>query len=121
MLGVVRGAARLQLVYRAPFDWDALIGFLAARATPGVEVVEADCYRRTIAIDGQVGTIAVGRSPVKPAIRLEVRFPDSRALPVIVERVRRMFDLGADPSVIAQHLGGDPSLGPILLRHHARA
>jgi len=36
---------------------------------------------------------------------------------VIVERVRRMFDLGAEPSVIAQHLGGDQWLGPVLARH----
>jgi AraC family transcriptional regulator of adaptative response / DNA-3-methyladenine glycosylase II len=108
---------RLSLAYRPPLDWQALTGFLAARATPGVEVVEALCYRRTIGIGDQVGTLAVSLSPLKPAIELEVRFPDSRVLLLIVERVRRMFDLGADPSVIAQHLGGDPLLGPVLARH----
>jgi AraC family transcriptional regulator of adaptative response / DNA-3-methyladenine glycosylase II len=113
----VNGPYRLSLAYRPPLDWEALVGFLAARATPGVEVVEASCYRRTIAIGDQVGTLAVSRSAVKPAIELEVRFPDSRVLLVIVERVRRMFDLGADPSVIAKHLGGDPWLGPVLARH----
>ena len=105
------------LSYRPPLDWDALIGFLAARATPGVEVVEAGCYRRTIAIDGKPGTIQIKPVGTRPAIDLEVRFPDSRALLVIVERVRRMFDLGADPGVIAAQLAGDPLLGPIIKRH----
>jgi AraC family transcriptional regulator of adaptative response / DNA-3-methyladenine glycosylase II len=108
---------RVSLAYRPPFDWEALIGFLAARATPGVEVVEASGYRRTIAIDGQVGTVAVGLSPTTPAIDADIRFPDSRAHPLIVERVRCMFDLGADPAVVAGHLGGDPWLGPVLSRH----
>ena len=105
------------LSYRPPLDWDALIGFLAARATPGVEVVEAGCYRRTIAIDGRSGTIQIRQAGTRPAIDLEVRFPDSRALLVIVERVRRMFDLGADPSVIAEQLAGDRLLGPLIKRH----
>ena len=111
------GAYRLSLAYRPPFDWDALIAFLAARATPGVESVEASCYRRTIAIDGKTGSIQISRAASKPAIDLEVWFPDSRALLAIVERVRRMFDLGADPAVIAAQLGGDALLGRMLKRH----
>src|SRR5262249_57842769 len=51
------------------------------------------------------------------ALDLEVRFPDARALLAIVERVRRMFDLGADPGVIEQHLGEDPLLRPAIAAH----
>jgi len=108
---------RFKLKYQPPFDWDALIAFLAARATPGVEVVEASCYRRTIAVDGHTGTLQVEHCPTTPAIDLEVRFPDSHALPAIIERVGRMFDLGADPAAIAEHFAGDPLLGPLLTRH----
>ena len=35
---------------------------------------------------------------------LDVQFGDPRALLAIVERVRRMFDLAADPAVIAEQL-----------------
>lgn len=111
------GCYRLSLSYRPPFDWEALMAFLAARATPGVEDVRASRYRRTIAIDGGTGTLEVSHAATRPAIDLEVRFPDSRALLMIVERVRRMFDLGADPAVIAEHLAGDPLLGPVMKRH----
>jgi len=113
----VTKAVRVNLAYRPPFDWDALMAFLAGRATPGVEVVEANGYRRTIAIDGQAGTLTVGLSPAAPAIDLDIRFPGSRAHPLIVDRVRRMFDLDADPAVVAGHLSGDPWLGPVLTRH----
>src|SRR5262249_41007148 len=101
---------RFRLAYRPPYEWRAMIAFLAARATPGVEVVEGDCYRRTISVDGTHGTLSVAPSASGPALDLEVRFPDPRALLFIVERVRRMFDLGADPAVIGEHLGTDPLL-----------
>jgi AraC family transcriptional regulator of adaptative response / DNA-3-methyladenine glycosylase II len=45
---------------------------------------------------------------------LEVGIGDPRALLTIVERVRRMFDLGADPALIAEQLSGD-----VLLRDAA--
>jgi AraC family transcriptional regulator of adaptative response / DNA-3-methyladenine glycosylase II len=50
-------------------------------------------------------------------LSLSVRFPDPRALLLIVERVRRLFDLGADPVVIADHLGDDPVLREPLRKH----
>jgi AraC family transcriptional regulator of adaptative response / DNA-3-methyladenine glycosylase II len=101
---------RFRLAYRPPYDWDAMLGFLAARATPGVESVSHSCYRRTISIGGKTGSIAVSPAGDGPALMLDVRFGDPRALLAIVERVRRMFDLGADPAVIADQLSGDPLL-----------
>ena len=93
-----------------------MIGFLAARATPGVEAVEANRYERTIAIGETTGSIAITPADAGPALMLDVRIGDPRALLTIVERVRRMFDLGADPAVIAQQLSGD-----VLLRRAAAA
>ena len=98
---------RLRLAYRPPYDWNHAIAFLAARATPGVESVDAGHYRRTIRIDGNEGAIDVSRAESGSALTLEVRFPDPRALLFIVERVRRVFDLGADPAVIGAHLRAD--------------
>ena len=110
-------AQRVSLAYRSPYDWDAVLGFLAARATPGVEAVTDAGYRRTIEVDGRTGTIAVGRSSSTPALDLDIRFPVAGARPAIVGRVRRVFDLDADPAVIARCLGGDALLGGILERH----
>lgn len=93
------------------------MAFLAARATPGVEGVQAGRYRRTIAIGRKTGTIEVWPGGSRPALNLAIRFPDPVACTVIVERVRRVFDLDADPAAIATHLAGDVLLGPVVTRH----
>lgn len=111
------GSYRFRLAYRPPYDWNAVIAFLAARATPGVEHIDANHYTRTIALDGKTGSIAVAPADNGPALTLEVRIGDPRALLTIVERVRRMFDIGADPSVIAEQLGGDALLKQPLAAH----
>jgi AraC family transcriptional regulator of adaptative response / DNA-3-methyladenine glycosylase II len=108
---------RFRLAYRPPYDWDAVLSFLAARATPGVEIVDESGYRRTITVDGKHGWISVSRVDGKAALTLEVRFPDPQALLFIVERVRRMFDVAADPVIIGEQLSGDSLLRGFLAAH----
>jgi AraC family transcriptional regulator of adaptative response / DNA-3-methyladenine glycosylase II len=108
---------RFRLAYRPPYDWDAMLAFLNARATPGVESVRDSRYRRTISVDGGHGSIEVAHADFGSALTLEVRFPDPRSLLFIVERVKAMFDLGADPAIIAGQLRGDPLLRAPLARH----
>ena len=105
------------LAYNPPYDWDGLIDFLSARATPGVEIVEPHRYRRTIAIGDQIGTIEVRRDDAHPALALAVSSADASGHPAIVERVRQMFDLDTDPALVAEHFGDDPLLGPRLRAH----
>jgi AraC family transcriptional regulator of adaptative response / DNA-3-methyladenine glycosylase II len=102
------------LSYAAPYDWPALIEFLAARAIPGVEVVEPERYRRTVELDGHHGTIEVSRAPGRDALAATIRFPSVKALPTIVGRIRRVFDLGADVVAIAAQLAEDEDLAPLV-------
>ncbi len=104
----------LRLPYRPPFDWNSIADYFALRATPGVEAVGTESYRRTITLDGQSGQIGIRALAGENALLLSVVFPDSRALFQIVERVRRMFDLAADPQDIAGHLARDAALAPLL-------
>ena len=108
---------RFRLAYRPPYDWTAMLAFLAARATPGVESVQGHRYKRTIAIAGTIGSIAIAPVDDAPALMLEVRIGDPRSLLAIVERVRRMFDIGADPAVVAEQLSGEPLLKRALATH----
>jgi AraC family transcriptional regulator of adaptative response / DNA-3-methyladenine glycosylase II len=101
---------RFRLCYRPPYDWESLIAFLSARATPGVEFVDRSGYRRTIAINGKAGSIAIAPVEGAPMLSLEVRFADANMLLSIVERAKRMFDVAADPAVIAEQLSVDPLL-----------
>lgn len=112
----------LRLPYRPPFDWDHLIAFLGRRATPGVELVRKDSYSRTIESGGASGILRV--TPDKTASKLLVHLglPNYEGLARIVERVRRIFDLGADPIQIANHLSRDPRLkGLVELRPGLRS
>ncbi len=111
------GNYRFRLAYRPPYDWDSLIGFLAARATPGVETVGPAEYRRTIGLDGLTGEISVRPVEGSHCLELNIRYPDPAALFRIVERVRGMFDLGADPAEFAGHLKRDPRLKKMLRAH----
>ena len=107
----------LRLAYRPPFDWESIAGYFALRATPGVEAVDDNGYCRTISLDGQSGRIRIRPVPGESALLLSVVFPDSRVLFQIVERVRRMFDLTADPEDIAGHLFRDAALAGVVSAH----
>jgi AraC family transcriptional regulator, regulatory protein of adaptative response / DNA-3-methyladenine glycosylase II len=106
----VTGTVTLRLPFREPFDWDALLAYLAARAIPGVEQVEDGVYRRTVRGDDAPGLVSVRRCSDKPCVVLEVSSSVRRRLMDTAERVRRVFDLGSDPVLVAERLGRDPLL-----------
>jgi AraC family transcriptional regulator of adaptative response / DNA-3-methyladenine glycosylase II len=104
----------LRLRSRPPYDWDNMLAFFEARAIPGVEIIESGRYLRTIEIDGAFGTIAVAHVPKMQSLEVSILFPKIRALPAIVARVRRLFDLAADMETIEQHLSSDPALAKLV-------
>jgi AraC family transcriptional regulator of adaptative response / DNA-3-methyladenine glycosylase II len=106
------GEVAVLLRYRPPYDWPAMLSFLAARAIPGVERV-GQTYARTIEVNGEVGIVEVAPTPGN-ALRASIRFPALTALPTIIARLRRVFDLAAEPDVIAEHLREDADLAPLV-------
>jgi AraC family transcriptional regulator of adaptative response / DNA-3-methyladenine glycosylase II len=109
-------AISLKLAYRPPYDWETMIRFLAARALPGLEVVEDGKYRRVVELGGAVGSVEIAHAPEQSALRAIVRFPRLALLPAIIARIRRLFDLGADPIAIGAALARDPRLAPLVAR-----
>jgi AraC family transcriptional regulator of adaptative response / DNA-3-methyladenine glycosylase II len=107
------GELVLLLRYQPPYDWNATIAFLRQRAISGIEHVSARLYARTLQLDGLTGTVTVEPADGN-ALRATVRFPKLSALPAIIARLRRVFDLGADPLAIAAHLAKDPTLAPLV-------
>ena len=107
----------LRLPYRPPLDWRALVGFLAPRAIPGVESVSPRAYRRSIAIEAARGWLEVRHAPDQHQLLAHLHLPDPAGLIEVSERVRRIFDLAADPEPIREQLRGDAVLRPLLRRH----
>jgi AraC family transcriptional regulator of adaptative response / DNA-3-methyladenine glycosylase II len=99
-----------RLRFRPPYDWQAMLVFLEARATPGVEVVESGSYRRSISLDGSHGYFEVELDEANHSLAARVQFGNPRSLFFIVERIRAMFDLNADWAAIMRSLKADPAL-----------
>ncbi len=100
----------LTLPYRPPYNWDRMLAFFQERAIPGVEWVGDRVYCRTIRLSTTRGTISVRHAKKSHALVLDVCMTDSRELMKVVERVRRIFDLDANPRAIHQTLVQDPLL-----------
>ncbi len=104
----------LLLPYRPPYDWESMLTFLQRRAIPGMEQVVGGIYRRTIRIGEDQGMVAVEHLPARHALRVKISFTQLQALPQIIDRLRRMFDLKADPEAINHRLSQDPVLAPLV-------
>jgi len=105
----------LPMSYAAPYNWVSMISFLKTRAIPGVEWVDRhNRYHRSIVLDGCQGTVRVAFDENKKCLRATIRFPRVSSLAFIISRLRRVFDLTADPVAIDGHLACDARLAPLI-------
>jgi AraC family transcriptional regulator of adaptative response / DNA-3-methyladenine glycosylase II len=106
------GGLSLRLPARAPFDAAPTLSFLAMRAIPGVEEVLDGAYRRSFTLDGRPAVLTVTARPDG----VELRLPGhaAAAVPRVLARVSRLFDLDADAGAIKAWLARDARLARAL-------
>jgi AraC family transcriptional regulator of adaptative response / DNA-3-methyladenine glycosylase II len=104
----------LRLACREPFDAAAWLGFLAARAIPGVEQVTADCYTRTVRTATGPGIIELIPRPGQGHVLLRARLSRLGAIAPVVGRARRLLDADADPAAIGAALAADELIAPLV-------
>src|SRR5690606_28143817 len=110
----------LRLGFRPPHDLASMLSFLATRALPGVETADADGYARLVAPTPGAAAATPAWFRVTPwpgdahALQLELHGVPPLQLQDVVQRVRRMFDLDADPATIGAALSKSPRLRPLL-------
>jgi AraC family transcriptional regulator of adaptative response / DNA-3-methyladenine glycosylase II len=109
-LTVDNDAYRFELAYRPPYAFDALLSFLEARATPGVEHVANGVYRRTLRVGEHVGWVAVERGSRPFTLQATIAPGLGRASPPLLRKLEALFDLRASSALIDAHLARDPSL-----------
>ena len=107
----------LLLFYRPPFDWPVLLKYFSERTIKGVEKVTKDAYLRSFCLNGHQGWFSLQNVQNTNALRLEVHASDLSCLMPLVWRVRRMFDLNADPLRLKKLFKNDSILGSVWLRH----
>jgi AraC family transcriptional regulator of adaptative response / DNA-3-methyladenine glycosylase II len=107
------GVLRLRLAFRPPIDLDRMFGYLATRAIPGVEVVSAGEYKRTISLPNGFGLLSLRPVPGESWVECSLALSDLRDVTAAAQRCRRLLDLDADPWAISGFFDGDPVIGPL--------
>jgi AraC family transcriptional regulator, regulatory protein of adaptative response / DNA-3-methyladenine glycosylase II len=111
------GTVELELPVREPFAAAHLLAFFAARAVPGVEHWDGTSLHRALRLPyGHGVAVLTPAPPAKPGVRRTVRarlrLADWRDLGAAVRRLRRLFDLDADPASVDEALVADRVLAP---------
>jgi len=107
------GALCLRLPFRPPIDTGRVFGYLRARAVPGVELVTATEYARTISLPNGPGVARLRIVPGQNWVECSLSLADLRDVTAAVQRCRRLLDLDADPQAISGFLASDPVIGPL--------
>jgi len=104
----------IRMAFRTPFDWSLLLTLFRAEAIPGVEEVTEDTYRRTLRIRGQTGWLEARLASRGDYLAVSLALPDPSGLRDVLSRVRRMFDVDADPWKIKRQLEHQPVAGALV-------
>lgn len=108
---------QLRLPYRAPWSWEQFHEHFSLRLLPAVEQLTPHSYSRTFRQGDVSGWLRVRPLADEAALELSLSPCPGDLVPGLVQRVRRMFDLDAEPLRIAAHFADDADLGPLVARH----
>jgi AraC family transcriptional regulator of adaptative response / DNA-3-methyladenine glycosylase II len=112
-----RQGTEVDLPFKSPYDWRAMIGFFQSHLITGVEQVTNHSFARAFRIKNTLGFLQI--RALKGGARLNVRIvPDDPSIvSEVVSRIRKMFDLDCDPELIAESLGRIPLLAALCDRY----
>ncbi len=102
------GGITVRLGYRPPYDVATMLGFCATRAINTIEFVAIDarqpCTGRTFHVESggrtHAGWLLAEFDEARCQLVLRVSDALREVLPLVIRRVRAMFDLDADPAAI---------------------
>ncbi|MFD5448949.1 DNA-3-methyladenine glycosylase 2 family protein [Streptomyces sp. NPDC127100] len=114
----------LRLAHRGPYRAGPVFDLLQREAVAGIEEVSGPpgrrVYRRTLRLPYGTGIVAVEERPGRPGtgsggwLDARLHLTDLRDLTTSVQRLRRLFDLDADPYAVDERLGADARLAPLV-------
>ena len=109
------GTLSLHLPVREPYNHQWVFEFLARRALPGIEEVEGFHYRRCLSPAAQQPDWLSVRWH-DSGLLLEIPAAAAGEFAQLLRRVRRVFDLDADPEVIDHRIAEDATLAEVVAR-----
>jgi AraC family transcriptional regulator of adaptative response / DNA-3-methyladenine glycosylase II len=103
------GPLDLVLPVRGPIDTVGLFGWMRAHAVPGMETGAADAFARVVRLPGGPAWFEL-RQDAAGRLRLRGQLTALSDLGTLIARVRRLFDLDADPIAVDESLARHPEL-----------
>lgn len=99
----------LTLGYRPPYRWEHMLVFLSGRAITGIETIKNGEYFRTVGLFTAErkhvhGWIRVRHKPDKNALSVTMSESLLPVVPLVLAKVRHLFDLNCDPNTVYQAL-----------------
>lgn len=114
----LRAGIPLRLAHRGPYATGAVFDLLGAGAVARVEELAGEpgrrTYRRTLRLPCGTGIAAVDEASPGPWLEARIHLTDLRDLTTAVQRLRRLFDLDADPYAVDEALAADARLAPLV-------
>lgn len=122
------GGIPLRLAFRGPYASAEIFDYLERRAIPGIEEMTGEpgtrTYRRTLRLPAGPAVAEVDERPRFTGgsgaqggwLECRLHLGDLRDLTAGIQRMRRLFDLDADPYAVAETLGADAVLGTLVRR-----
>lgn len=107
----------LSLSYRPPFDFEGLMRQYESHRIGNLEWFEDSKMHRVICLNGKIGKIIISNDAKNSSLKVDIDFPDTSSIHIIVEKVRQLFDLDSDPVLIANCLEMDADLKKLLKNH----
>ncbi|QHC24097.1 DNA-3-methyladenine glycosylase 2 family protein [Streptomyces sp. GS7] len=115
------GVLPLRLPFRGPYAARQIFDHLQRHALAGIEDVGGApgrrTYRRTLRLPNGTGVVEVDEATGDGWLECRLRLTELRDLTTATQRIRRLFDLDADPYAVAGRLGADPVLAPLVARY----
>lgn len=90
--------------YTPPFDWRSMLDFFKGHEIEGTEKIINDSYERVFEVEGVQGFLHVTPHATAHALVLKLWIQDKTIVPIVVERIRRMFDLNLDHATMLSSL-----------------
>ncbi|MHC6647097.1 DNA-3-methyladenine glycosylase 2 family protein [Alteromonas sp. HB246098] len=102
--GAEQKSISLFLAYRPPYNWPYVRDFLAARAIEGMELVTENSYQRYFSSHSSAGVFKAEHDHARNGFNVHIDMADLRALHTVIENIKLVLDLHADPLLIEQSL-----------------
>lgn len=111
-----RDNIEVNLPFKSPYNWQSILHFFQSHSIPGIERVTEDSFARVYRLGNTIGFVRVRAIPGKPRLKVRIVPADAKICLEVVRRIKKMFDLDCDPTVIGKNLKRIPLLATLCRR-----